>query len=279
MPQHRPRARVGSHVVTILLTLAAVAPAARLWGQTTQHAISGRETVKRCPVLIVTGEDYPGHKWKLTTPVLKRQLSADPRLAVDVAEDLNVLRSPKLRQYRAIVMHFKNYDPAVPGPEGLRNLARFVREGGGLVLVHFACGAFQEQKDEFVKLAGRVWDPKLRAHDPYGKFRVTIVDANHPITRTLTDFETTDELYTCLAGATPITVLAQARSKVDGKPYPIAFVLDYGQGHVFHCVLGHDVKSLSVPAVGRLYRRACAWAAGLAVTAAEGSSKNREEPK
>jgi type 1 glutamine amidotransferase len=224
---------------------------------------SGRtfKAVKR--VLIVTGEDYPGHLWQKTTPVLKAALAKDPRLAIDVTEDLNFLGKPELGDYDAVVMHFKNYDPEVPGRKGLENLAEFVRNGGGLVLVHFACGAFQEQKDDFEKLAGRVWNPKLRGHDPHGSFRVEIVDPDHPITRGLEPFETTDELYTCLDGRTPIHVLAEATSKVDQKRYPMAFVLQYGKGRVFHSPLGHDVRAFEAPGVAELFRRGCAWVAGL----------------
>lgn len=213
-------------------------------------------------ILLITGEDYPGHKWRETTPVLRDQLAQDKRLQVDVVEDLVFLRSPKLHEFDAVVMHFKNYDPAMPGREGWENLERFVREGGGLVLVHFANGAFQEWPD-FVQLAGRVWNPQLRGHDPYGTFRVEITAESHPITAGMQAFETTDELYTCLDGATPITVLATAVSKVDQKTYPMAYVLPYGKGRVFHSPLGHDTVGLAVPAVGQLFRRATAWSAGL----------------
>jgi type 1 glutamine amidotransferase len=79
----------------------------------------------------------------------------------------------------------------------------------------------------------------------------------------MTDFDTQDELYTCLVGDYPIEVLAQAKSKGDGKYYPMAFVSQYGKGRTFHCVLGHDAIALNVPGVQELYRRGCAWAAGL----------------
>jgi type 1 glutamine amidotransferase len=78
----------------------------------------------------------------------------------------------------------------------------------------------------------------------------------------LPPFETVDELYTCLAGQAPIEVLAQATSKVDGKAYPMAFVLSVGRGRVFHSPLGHDVQALASAAVGELFRRGTAWAAG-----------------
>jgi uncharacterized protein len=221
-----------------------------------------RNAAQSKKVLIVTGIDYPGHKWKLTAPVLAKAIGTDKRLSVTITEDPNDLATDTLGDYDVIVLHFMNWKVPDPGPKARANLQRVVRSGKGLVLVHFACGAFQ-QWPGFVKLAGRVWDPKLRPHDPYGKFTVKITDPQHPVMRGMKDFETTDELYTCLTGKTPIKVLATARSKVDHKDYPMAFVLNYGKGRVFHCVLGHNVQALANPNVGRLFRNACAWAAGL----------------
>jgi type 1 glutamine amidotransferase len=213
-------------------------------------------------VLIVTGVDYPGHKWKLTAPVLAKAIAADKRLEVTVTEKPADLAKDNLSEYDTIVLHFMDWEVPDPGPKARENLKLAVKSGTGLVLVHFACGAFQEWP-EFVEIAGRVWDPKLRGHDPHGKFKVEIVKKKHPAMKGLTGFEIVDELYTCLAGKTPIKVLAKARSKVDGKDYPMAFVLNYGKGRVFHSVLGHDVQAVGNPHAGRLFRNACAWTAGL----------------
>ncbi|MBN2139047.1 MAG: ThuA domain-containing protein [Sedimentisphaerales bacterium] len=222
------------------------------------------ETGKNQPrkVLIVTGIDYPGHKWKLTAPVLAKAISEDKRLVVTVTDKPGDLAADDLNKYDVIILHFMNWEVPDPGDKARSNLKSVIAKGKGLVLVHFACGAFQ-QWPEFVKIAGRVWDPNMRAHDPYGKFAVKIADPNHPAMKAMTDFETVDELYTCLTGKTPIKVLATARSKVDGKDYPMAFVLNYGKGRVFHSVLGHDVQALANPPVARLFRNACAWTAGL----------------
>ena len=108
-------------------------------------------------------------------------------------------------------------------------------------------------------------------HAPRGPFRVEIVPSEHPITRGLASFETDDELYTCLAGDAPIHVVAKATSKVDRKDYPMAFVLNYGQGRVFHTVLGHDARAYASPGVGELLRRGCAWTAGQPPVAGSGS--------
>ena len=209
----------------------------------------------------MTGDDYPGHKWRETAPVLRAAIAADARLEVSVLDAPAALASADLRKYDVIVLHYMNWKNPGPGAAAREHLRKAVDGGTGLVLVHFACGAFQGWP-EFVRMAGRVWDPKLRGHDPRGPFRVNVVDEQHPVTSGMKAFDTDDELYTCLAGATPIHVLATAVSKVDHKIYPMAFTLWYGKGRVFHCVLGHDAKALGGE-VGRLYRRGTAWAAGL----------------
>jgi type 1 glutamine amidotransferase len=214
------------------------------------------------PVLILTGLEYPGHKWQETTPALVAALIKDPRLAITIQQDPKFLASPQLHEYKTIVLHYMNWESPDPGPEARENLRKFVNNGGGLVLVHFACGAFQGWP-EFGNIAGKVYDPKARPHDPRGPFRVEITPVDHPVTKGLASFDTDDELYTCLAGDIPVTVLATAKSKVDQKDYPIVFALSYGKGRVIHNVLGHDVKALSFPAVQQLYRRAAAWTAGI----------------
>ncbi len=217
---------------------------------------------RRTRLLIVTGQDYPGHKWRQTTPCLRKVLEADPRFTVSVVEDPQMLDSTAIHQYDAIILHFMNWETTAPDQKARENLQRFVENGKGLVLLHFACGAFNDWP-EFEKLAGRVYDPKLRGHDPWGAFRVEITNSQHPAARGLQSFDTQDELYTCAAGTTPIEVVASARSKVDNKDYPIAFVLNPGKGRSFHCLLGHDEKAFESAGVGELLRKGCAWAAGL----------------
>jgi type 1 glutamine amidotransferase len=211
--------------------------------------------------LIVTGIDYPGHPWKQTTPLLRQQLEKDARVEVRVAEDPHFLDSSAIDAYDVIVFNFMNWEVPAPGEKAKKKLQDFVASGKGLVMVHFSCGAWQDWP-QFVEIAGRVWDPKLRGHDPHGKFTVTPVNDAHPVTKGMKPFETTDELYTCLAGNTPVEILATARSVVDQKDYAMAFVLKYGKGRVFHSPLGHDARALDNEAVGALFRRGAVWAAG-----------------
>lgn len=214
-------------------------------------------------VLIVTGDDYPGHLWRETAPEFAAILREDKRFEVSINESPAIFGSPLLDHYDAAVLHFKNYsERLVFGPEIWSGLDRYIASGHGLVIAHFGCGAFQEWSD-YVKVAGRIWNPEKRAHDPYGKFQVRVVDAAHAVTNGMADFDTEDELYTCLDGSTPIHVLCEATSKVDQEPYPMAFVVGDLAGRVLHCPLGHDVNALRAPGTRDLYRRATAWAAGL----------------
>jgi type 1 glutamine amidotransferase len=216
-------------------------------------------------VLVLSGNEYPGHHWKETAPLLAKFLANDRRLETEMRDDPNFLASSLLHDYDVVVLNYMNWESPDPGPAARANLKKFVEEGKGLVLVHFACGAFQGWP-EYRQIAGRVYNAGLRPHDPYGKFSVVIADADHPVTKGLKSFETTDELYTCLDGDRPIHVVAKARSKVDKKEYPMAFINHYGKGRVFLCVLGHDTAALSVKGVQDLYRRGAAWTAGLSPT-------------
>ncbi len=227
---------------------------------------------KQAKILILTGNEYPGHKWKETAPFLCKFLATDRRLATSVNENASFLASQQLNDYDAIVLNYMNWESPDPGEAARANLQKFVAGGKGLVLVHFACGAFQGWP-EFRNIAGRTYDPKLRPHDPHGKFTVTFPNKEDPITKGMKPFETVDELYTCLAGDKEIQVVATAVSKVDKKDYPMAFLNCYGKGRVFHCVLGHDVRALSADGVQELYRRGTAWAAGLPPVAPAGTAR------
>ncbi len=226
-----------------------------------RRAADAVEDVKR--VVIITGDDYPGHHWRVTGPEFARILRPCSNLEITITESPAILGSSAIAHYDAVFIHFKNYNNRLPTSEEVwKNLENYIRGGGGMVVAHFGCGAMQEWNG-FVDVAGRVWDPNLPGHDPYGEFVVRVLDTGHPATHGLRDFITTDELYTCLAGDTEIKILADATSKVDGHDHPMAFVLTPGKGRVFHSPLGHDLQSLQPDGTRQLYLQGTRWAAGL----------------
>ena len=230
-------------------------------------ASAPQETARAAPVsvLLVTGVDHPAHHWKLTAPALQRILQEDGRATVTIVEDPDVLATNNVFKYDVVLLHFRNEQPLPHENQARANLQRLVKEGHGLVLIHFACGAFGDWPG-FGELAGMVWDGK-NTHDPRGPFDVHIVDSHHPITAGLTDFGADDELYVCLSQRRPVDVLANARSRVTGRDHPMAFAFDVGKGRVFHTPLGHDVKALEMPGTTALIRQGVQWAAGRGPTA------------
>lgn len=211
-------------------------------------------------VLIVTGMDIPAHEWQKTTPAIKAELEKDPRMNVEVLDDPYRLEATDLSKHDVVFLHFNNWEKPAPNDKSKADLKKFVEQGGGLFVLHFASGAFSNWT-EFPALAGKIWDRK-NTHDPRGPFQVRIVNADHPITQGLTGFDTDDELYTGLTGAKPVELLATAKSKVTRSDQPMAFVHTFGKGRVFHTPLGHDVRAIQMPGTAELIRRGCAWVAG-----------------
>lgn len=208
-------------------------------------------------VLIVTGTDWKGHLWKETGPALRGILEVDPRVDARLAEDPGFLAADVIFGFQVIALIFKNYGPVAQEEKVRANLLRFVGEGGGLAVVHYGSGAFEDWP-EYQELIGRA---QQKRHDPRGPFGVKIVDREHPVTAGMSDFETDDELFFELRGDVPIRVLAQAHSKVTGQDHPMAFVLGRGKGRVFHTTLGHDARAIGIPGAAELMRRGVIWAA------------------
>jgi uncharacterized protein len=211
-------------------------------------------------VVIVTGENsYAGHVWKETSAELKNILEADKRLQVSLESNPNFIAEDGFLSYDAAVFDFRNAKPLEKDEKVQANILKFLGDGKGLVVIHWANGAFPYWP-EFVNIVGRAQQSK---HDPRGPFTVRIVNHDHPITSGMQDFETDDELYYDMKeGSRPVEILATAHSKVMDKDFPMAMTLQYGKGRVFNTPMGHDVKALKVPGVAEIIRRGTDWAAG-----------------
>ncbi len=230
--------------------------------------------------LLITGNHHPAHLWRETTPVLVDALTAgDPRFHVTVQEDPEYLATTDLNAFDLIVWNYCNWQRPGLSERTKENFTKFLQAGGGLSLIHFANGAFHfslpsaadsDWPEYRTKICRRVWDhtPGKSGHDAYGAFRVDITEPQHDITRGMTPYETTDELYFRQQGNEPIHVLATAHSRATGDDEPMAFVYEYGRGRVFQTVLGHDAAAIRNPGTSALVRRGSTWAAHRAQLAA-----------
>ncbi|MEQ8789753.1 MAG: ThuA domain-containing protein [Pirellulaceae bacterium] len=216
-------------------------------------------------VLIVTGFDVGSHKWEESAKLNQAILQESDRFDVAVSTDKEVFASPTLSDYDVLVLNFGFWKEPDPSEEAKAGLLKYVKEGGNVVALHFACSAFQEWKG-YGDLLGRVWVKGVGGHGPYGEFTVNITDQEHPVTKGLKDFKTEDELYAKLSGGADITVLATADSDWSGKTEPIVFTKVYGKGRVLQNVLGHGADAKQTPAYKQLLRRGVEWAATGEVT-------------
>ncbi|QDT89516.1 ThuA domain-containing protein [Gimesia algae] len=241
--------------------------------QGTEPALIDTEPIR---VLLFAGnEAHAWHNWKKTTPVIKQQLERDPRIKVDLTNDIEDLSKKDLQDYQVIVQNYTNWHDKTPLSETSRNaFMNYLQQGGGLILIHFANGAFhfslpqagESDWPEYRKIVRRVWNhhgkgEQKSGHDAFGEFTVQITDATHPLTRNLQDFPVTDELYFRQDGTEPVEALITARSKVTKNKEPLAWTYRYGKGRIFQTLLGHSEKTYDSFAATEMLRRATAWAA------------------
>ena len=274
-------------------------------------------------LLIVDGQNNHGN-WPKTTVIMKRCLEASGLFQVDVArtrytwqgesllkefplED-GVTReateqprpdpdfAPRWDQYDVVLSNLGF--GAAPWPEATQeSFEKYMREGGGLVVVHAANNSFGDWKafNQMIGVGG--WGGRNEKSGPYiyldesGKtirdtsagsggshgaqhpFLVVLRDTNHPITRGLpqTWLHANDELYDRLRGpGENLAILATAFANPDkggsGRHEPMVMTVEYGKGRVFHTPMGHADESVQCAGFQTLLVRGAQWAATGQVT-------------
>lgn len=146
-------------------------------------------------------------------------------------------------------------------------LISFVSDGGGYLGIHCAAditsthdgsGGIDHRDEPFPELR-ELLGGHFIGHPEQSTFGVDIVDADHPVTVGVEDFDVFDEPYTVDYDENEIRVLARM-DHPDLDDFPVAWVRTHGDGNVCYASLGHTAEAFDDEQYRRLLRNAVRWA-------------------
>ncbi len=215
------------------------------------------DTRPRALALIADRFHEPAHIEAALAPVLERA-GVDARFTVDV----RALTAENLKQVQLLVIlrdgmlwprgHDQPYVVWM-APEQERAVVDFVEAGGGLLALHNSMGLYPEG-GPYLKLAGGTY----QGHGPLERFRVRVVDSQHPVTRGVTAYEVADEQHTPRPDAGAVHPILESRSD-EGVTAAAGWVREVKKGRVCHLANGHTREALLHPMVGTLIENAIRW--------------------
>lgn len=277
-----------------------------------------QSTPKLIRVLIIDGQNNHDN-WPKTTVMMKQYLEEAGIATVEIARTQFTWNGGKLlqdfplddgRQYEDlrqaktdpdfkppfndfdVVVNNMGYGAARMPAETEKSLEDFVRQGGGLVVIHAAnnCWPEWEEYNRMIGLGGwggrteksgpylyfneqgeKVLDPTPGpggSHGPQHDFQVINRSPEHPIMQGIPRrfVHGRDELYDRLRGpAQNVEVLATAFSAGEfagtERHEPVLMTINYGDGRVFHSTLGHADYSMESVAFITTFLRGVQWVA------------------
>lgn len=132
-------------------------------------------------------------------------------------------------------------------------VVEFVERGGAFLPLHNSTGIYPDG-GPYLKLLGGTYT----GHGPLERFRVRVVDHEHPITQGVEDFEVADEQHTPIPDRSKVHLLLESRSE-DGVVAAGGWAYEAGKGRVCYLANGHTRDALNHPMYRRLIKNAIQW--------------------
>lgn len=220
-------------------------------------ALLGTATAFAAPlrVLILSGQN--NHDWKTTTPALQKILTDSGHFVVDVTERPSTCDIATLSKYDVLLSNWNSFGKKDPGslwPETTRAaFLDFVGKGKGVIVVHAGSSSFHDWP-EYRQICGAWWANGQTSHGKPHAFTVKPA-VDHPVTRGMAPFTTTDELW-MKPGVHPDAVAIAT-----GEDQPVALTTRFGKGRGFALLLGHSAAFMENAGFRALLLRGTEWAA------------------
>ena len=234
----------------------------------------------RKPISVLIVDGFSNHDWKQTSLMTKRILEESGRFTVSIStapgtvDDMGWASwNPEFEKYDVVIQNTNNIqNPALRWPGRVEErLEKYVREGGGLYILHSANNAFPHW-EAYNQMIGLGWRPKETGYAleidsadqiiriPPGEGEGTNHGARfdavihilhrHPINEGYPEAWKTAsmELYRYARGpAENMTILSAARDSVTGNIWPVEWIVRYGKGNVYVSSMGHLWKGDTYP--------------------------------
>jgi len=210
------------------------------------------------------------HDLEKTSPAFRQILEETGFFKVDITERPDTLNTSALSNYQVVASNWNAFPVKNRqwGDATEKAIMDFVNSGGGFVLFHAASAAHYDWP-EFQKMVGATWGKKTH-HGQITPFEVKIQKTKNPVTRGMTNFMTTDELWIEMDQQTGNEVLcsafASSSNKGRDRDEPVLICRNQGEGRCFYLVLGHDVAAMENLGWKTLMQRGTEWAAKGRVT-------------
>lgn len=225
---------------------------------------------KNKPIEVLIVDGYSNHDWQQTTRLIKWMLEETGRFDVSVStaptDTTAYSWAPDFSRYAVVIQNTNNiHNGKLRWPRAAEvKLEEYIRNGGGLYVLHSANNAFAHWK-AYNKMIGMGWRPRSYGYAleidsaqkvqriPPGEGQGTghgdrfdaIVQilTPHPINKGFPQIWKTanTEVYHFPRGsAENLTVLSYAfDSSATQRQWPLEWVVQYGKGRVYNSSMGH----------------------------------------
>ncbi|MCG8308764.1 MAG: PmoA family protein [Cytophagales bacterium] len=221
------------------------------------------QTSQKLNLLILSGRN--NHEWEKTTPLLVKMYKESGRFETQVTASPDTFSYEGFSQFDAVVSNWTAWPEHDYrwSEETEQGFVKYIENGGGFVLFHAASATFYDWQ-AFREMVGTTWDDRT-VHGKIAPHRIVIKDRIHPITKGVSNFWITDELWVNAGVHAELNVLAESYSdpsnKGRGKKEPVVHWNSKGKGRIFHNILGHNERAIKNTGWKTLMLRGTEWAA------------------